>query len=202
MKKLFNLFLIGGFFTLMLCSCNMGRDSINVDGEILQSLPDSVRQDALYRMITSVENYNDHYFTFWGPLARNLDDLIIAFAVCVFLSVSILILVYMLLKSRIRILNAKLEITEKMFDRIERLQSLNINISEAKSLIPYQFAEKKNPFMFNATILGVGLGLFLFGIISSEDALIGVGALVFAIGLLRLLAFFIISYYNKKSNHQ
>ena len=108
----------------MLCGCNAGQSKarVDVDAEILQSLPDSVRQDALYRMISSVEKYNEQAFDFWEPLVRKSDYIIMGVALSLIFSLSVLIIIYIVLKARNRQLKSELEITEKLLERIERLQ--------------------------------------------------------------------------------
>ncbi len=197
MKKLFNLFLMGGFSILMLCSCNVGRNDVKVDAEILQTLPDSLRQDALYRMITSVENYNAQVFKFWKPLMNDSEDVIMGLALSLFFSVSLVLIIYMVLKARSRNLKSELEITEKLLDRIERLHEMNINISDVKSLIPYPFKEQKSPYIMDVTMLASGLGLFVFGICVSEDFFLALGMAIAIFGALRFIIN-IIAYYNNK----
>jgi hypothetical protein len=198
MKKLFKLFFFGGIFMLMLCSCNAGRGNVRVDAEILQSLPDTLRQDALYRMISSVEMYNGRAFDFWMPLMQRSDDIIMAVVLSLIFSLSIIIIIYMLLKARNRKLRTELEITEKLLDRIERLHEKNINISEAKSLIPYTFKEKKSSYMYDVTILAVGLGITIMANVMRVDFFIGVGLLIAIIGALRCVVHIITDYNNRK----
>ena len=199
MKKLFKLFLFGGISMLVLCSCNVGRNDVKVDAEILQSLPDTLRQDALYRMITSVERYNEQTFLLWEQLVKESDQIIIVVVLSLIFSVSTLIIIYMVLKARNRQLKSELEITEKLLERIERLQELNINISDVKSLIPYNFKEKKNPYLYDAALLGVGLGFTVFGTNVQEGFFTGLGLAIAAIGALRCLVH-IIAYYNNRNN--
>ena len=198
MKKLFKLFFFGGIFMLMLCSCNAGRGNVRVDAEILQSLPDTLRQDALYRMISSVEMYNGRTFDFWMPLMQRSDDIIMAVVLSLIFSLSIIIIIYMLLKARTRKLKIELEITEKLLDRIERLHGMNINISDVKSLIPYTFKEQKSPYLFDVTMLAGGLGLYIFGINVREDFFLALGLAIAAIGALRLIIHIITDYNNRK----
>lgn len=198
MKKLFKLFFLGGFSILMLCSCNVGRNDVKVDAEILQSLPDTLRQDALYRMMNSVQLYNQQAFGFWEPLMKHSDDIIMCVVLSLIFSVSTLIIIYMVLKARNRQLKSELEITEKLLDRIERLQELNINISDVKSLIPYNFKEKKNPYLYDVALLGVGLGFAVFGTNVHEGFFTGLGLAIAAIGALRCLVR-IIAYYNNRN---
>ena len=112
----------------MLCSCNVGRNDVRVDAEILQALPDSLRQDALYRMFSSVEQYNGQVFQFWEPLVNDSEEIIMGLALSLIVSVSLLLIIYMVLKARSRNLKSELEITEKLLDRIERLHEMNIPI--------------------------------------------------------------------------
>ena len=198
MKKLFKLFFFGGIFMLMLCSCNAGRGNVRVDAEILQSLPDTLRQDALYRMISSVEMYNGRAFDCWMPLMQHSDDIIMAVVLSLIFSLSIIIIIYMLLKARNRKLRTELEITEKLLDRIERLHGMNINISDVKSLIPYTFKEQKSPYLFDVTMLAGGLGLYIFGINVREDFFLALGLAIAAIGALRLIIHIITDYNNRK----
>jgi hypothetical protein len=198
MKKLFKLFFFGGIFMLMLCSCNAGRGNVRVDAEILQSLPDTLRQDALYRMISSVEMYNGRAFDFWTPLMQRSDDIIMGVVLSLIFSLSIIIIIYMLLKARNRKLRTELEITEKLLDRIERLHGMNVNISEAKSLIPYTFKEKKSSYMYDVTILAVGLGITIMANVMRVDFFIGVGLLIAIIGALRCVVHIITDYNNRK----
>ena len=198
MKKLFKLFFLGGIFMVMLCSCNAGRGNVRVDAEILQSLPDTLRQDALYRMISSVEMYNGRAFDCWMPLMQHSDDIIMAVVLSLIFSLSIIIIIYMLLKARTRKLRTELEITEKLLDRIERLHGMNVNISEAQSLIPYTFKEKKSSYMYDVTILAVGLGITVMANVMRQDFYIGVGLLIAIIGALRCVVHIITDYNNKK----
>ena len=198
MKKLFKLFFLGGIFMVMLCSCNAGRGNVRVDAEILQSLPDTLRQDALYRMISSVEMYNGRAFDFWTPLMQRSDDIIMGVVLSLIFSLSIIIIIYMLLKARTRKLRTELEITEKLLDRIERLHGMNVNISEAKSLIPYTFKEKKSSYMYDVTILAVGLGITVMANVMRQDFYIGVGLLIAIIGALRCVVHIITDYNNRK----
>ena len=153
----------------MLCSCNVGRNDVRVDAEILQALPDSLRQDALYRMFSSVEQYNGQVFQFWEPLVNDSEEIIMGLALSLIVSVSLLLIIYMVLKARSRNLKSELEITEKLLDRIERLHEMNINISDVKLLIPYTFKEQKSPYLFDVTMLAGGLGLYIFGMVSLYD---------------------------------
>lgn len=200
MKKLFKLFFLGGFSILMLCACNAGQSKarVDVDAEILQSLPDSVRQDALYRMISSVEKYNEQAFDFWEPLVRKSDYIIMGVALSLIFSLSVLIIIYMVLKARSRQLKSELEITEKLLERIERLQELNINIPDVKSLIPYTFNKGKTPYMFDATILGAGIALLVFATQYSEEFFGMLGILLTSIGALRCIVH-IIAYFNNNN---
>ena len=197
MKKLLNLFFLVAFSMLTLSSCNVERHDV-VDADILQSLPDSVRQDALYRMISSVEQYNNQYFEFWKPLVRSSDELIMAIGLSIIFSISVLLIIYMVLKSRARNLRVELEITQKLLDRIERLQEMNINVSDIKSLIPYTFRKNKTPnYMLDATILGAGIASLVFATQYAEQFFGMLGLLLTCIGALRCIVH-LISYYNKK----
>ena len=197
MKKLLNLFFLVAFSMLTLSSCNVERHDV-VDADILQSLPDSVRQDALYRMISSVEQYNKQYFEFWEPFVRSSDELIMAIGLSIIFSISVLLIIYMVLKSRARNLRVELEITQKLLDRIERLQEMNINVSDIKSLIPYTFRKNKTSnYMLDATILGAGIALLVFATQYAEQFFGMLGLLLTCIGALRCIVH-LISYYNKK----
>lgn len=197
MKKLLNLFFLVAFSMLTLSSCNVERHDV-VDADILQSLPDSVRQDALYRMISSVEQYNKQYFEFWEPFVRSSDELIMAIGLSIIFSISVLLIIYMVLKSLARNLRVELEITQKLLDRIERLQEMNINVSDIKSLIPYTFRKNKTPnYMLDATILGAGIALLVFATQYAERFFGMLGLLLTCIGALRCIVH-LISYYNKK----
>ena len=197
MKKLLNLFFLVAFSMLTLSSCNVERHDV-VDADILQSLPDSVRQDALYRMISSVEQYNKQYFEFWEPFVRSSDELIMAIGLSIIFSISVLLIIYMVLKSRARNLRVELEITQKLLDRIERLQEMNINVSDIKSLIPYTFRKNKTPnYMLDATILGAGIASLVFATQYAEQFFGMLGLLLTCIGALRCIVH-LISYYNKK----
>ena len=200
MKKLFKLFFLGGFSILMLCGCNAGQSKarVDVDAEILQSLPDSVRQDALYRMISSVEKYNEQAFDFWEPLVRKSDYIIMGVALSLIFSLSVLIIIYIVLKARNRQLKSELEITEKLLERIERLRELNINIPDVKSLIPYTFNKGKTPYMFDATILGAGIALLVFATQYSVEFIGMLGILLTSIGALRCIVH-IIAYFNNNN---
>ena len=197
MKKLLNLFFLVAFSMLTLSSCNVERHDV-VDADILQSLPDSVRQDALYRMISSVEQYNKQYFEFWEPFVRSSDELIMAIGLSIIFSISVLLIIYMVLKSRARNLRVELEITQKLLDRIERLQEMNINVSDIKSLIPYTFRKNKTSnYMLDATILGTGIALLVFATRYAEQFFGMLGLSLTCIGALRCIVH-LISYYNKK----
>ena len=197
MKKLLNLFFLVAFSMLTLSSCNVERHDV-VDADILQSLPDSVRQDALYRMISSVEQYNKQYFEFWEPFVRSSDELIMAIGLSIIFSISVLLIIYMVLKSLARNLRVELEITQKLLDRIERLQEMNINVSDIKSLIPYTFRKNKTPnYKLDATILGAGIALLVFATQYAEQFFGMLGLLLTCIGALRCIVH-LISYYNKK----
>ena len=197
MKKLLNLFFLVAFSMLTLSSCNVERHDV-VDADILQSLPDSVRQDALYRMISSVEQYNKQYFEFWEPFVRSSDELIMAIGLSIIFSISVLLIIYMVLKSLARNLRVELEITQKLLDRIERLQEMNINVSDIKSLIPYTFRKNKTPnYMLDATMLGAGIALLVFATQYAEQFFGMLGLLLTCIGALRCIVH-LISYYNKK----
>ena len=104
----------------------------------------------------------------------------------------------MLLKARNRKLRTELEITEKLLDRIERLHGMNVNISEAQSLIPYTFKEKKSSYMYDVTILAVGLGITVMANVMRVDFFIGVGLLIAIIGVLRCVVRIITDYNNRK----
>ena len=54
-------------------------------------------------------------------------------------------------------------------------------------LIPYNTAYKRKPYIWDATFVGIGIGVFLLGIFVNEESIGGLGAIIFFYGLMRLL---------------
>lgn len=182
MKRIFKLFLFGGVFTLLITGCNVAKSEIEVNETILSSLPDSMRQDALYRMIAYAEKandaninvcrgiYNDHFFT---PLF-----------ISVLIAVSILLIVFMLLRAHSR--NQRMS-----YDNLNRLLEKDAAALPSAEVIELFTAnnniKKRKPYIFDATFVGFGTGVFLLGLFIKEDVWIGLGAIIFFVGLMRLL---------------
>ena len=195
MKRFFNLLPLCGVFALLLTGCNVAKSEIEVDETILSSLPDSVRQDALYRMITFVETanntnlqvirsiYSDRFFT---PLF-----------ISVLIAVSVLLLVFMLLWAHKR--NQRMAY-ENLNRRLEKDASMLPSSEILELLIPYNTAYKRKPYIWDATFVGIGIGVFLLGIFVGEEVLPGFGAIIFFYGLMRLLMRLFLDRRERKSN--
>ena len=182
MKRFFNLFLFGGVFTLLLTGCNFAKSKIEVDGTILSSLPDSVRQDALYRMIDLTKAANDTNLHVYREIYD--DNFFIPLFISVLIAVSILFLVFMLLRAHSR--NLKMG-----YDNLHRLLEKDANSLPSAEVIELFTAnnsiKKRKPYIFDATFVGIGTGVFLLGLITTEDGCMGFGAIIFFFGLMRLL---------------
>lgn len=195
MKRFFNLLPLCGVFALLLTGCNVAKSEIEVDETILSSLPDSVRQDALYRMITFVETanntnlqvirsiYSDRFFT---PLF-----------ISVLIAVSVLLLVFMLLWAHKR--NQRMAY-ENLNRLLEKDASMLPSSEILELLIPYNTAYKRKPYIWDATFVGIGIGVFLLGIFVGEEVLPGFGAIIFFYGLMRLLMRLFLDRRERKSN--
>ena len=184
-----------GVFALLLTGCNVAKSEIEVDETILSSLPDSVRQDALYRMITFVETanntnlhvirsiYSDRFFT---PLF-----------ISVLIAVSVLLLVFMLLWAHKR--NQRMA-----YENLNRLLAKDASMLPSSEilelLIPYNTAYKRKPYIWDATFVGIGIGVFLLGIFVGEESIGGLGAIIFFYGLMRLLMRLFLDRRERKSN--
>lgn len=195
MKRFFYLLPLCGVFALLLTGCNVAKSEIEVDETILSSLPDSVRQDALYRMITFVETanntnlhvirsiYSDRFFT---PLF-----------ISVLIAVSVLLLVFMLLWAHKR--NQRMA-----YENLNRLLAKDASMLPSSEilelLIPYNTAYKRKPYIWDATFVGIGIGVFLLGIFVGEESIGGLGAIIFFYGLMRLLMRLFLDRRERKSN--
>ena len=184
-----------GVFALLLTGCNVAKSEIEVDEAILSSLPDSVRQDALYRMITFAEAandtnlrvcraiYTDHFFT---PLF-----------ISVLIAVSVLVLVFMLLRAHSR--NQRMA-----YENLHRLLEKDASTLPSSKIIelftPYNMANKRKPYIWDATFVGIGIGVFLLGIFVGEESIGGIGAIIFFYGLMRLLMRLFLDRRERKSN--
>ena len=182
MKRFFKLFLFGGVFTLLLTSCDIAKSSIEIDETILSSLPDSVRQDALYRMITYAETANNTNSLVYREFLN--DNFLIPIIICTLIAVSTLLFVFMVLKSHSR--NLKMG-----YDNLHRLLEKNANSLPQVEVIELFTAnnsfKKRKPYIFDATFVGIGIGVFLLGLFVEEDGGMGIGAIIFFFGLMRLL---------------
>lgn len=182
MKRFFKLFLFGGVFTLLLTGCDIAKSSIEIDETILSSLPDSVRQDALYRIITYAETANNANSLVYREFLN--DNFLIPIIICTLIAVSILLFVFMVLKSHSR--NLKMG-----YDNLHRLLEKNANSLPQVEVIELFTAnnsfKKRKPYIFDATFVGIGIGVFLLGLFVEEDGVMGIGAIIFFFGLMRLL---------------
>jgi hypothetical protein len=182
MKRFFKLFLFGGVFTLLITGCDIAKSSIEVDETILSSLPDSVRQDALYRMITYAETANNTNSLVYREFLN--DNFLIPIIICTLIAVSTLLFVFMVLKSHSR--NLKMG-----YDNLHRLLEKNANSLPQVEVIELFTAnnsfKKRKPYIFDATFVGIGIGVFLLGLFVEEDGAMGIGAIIFFFGLMRLL---------------
>ena len=182
MKKFFKLFLVGGVFTLMITGCDIAPSSIEVDETILSSLPDSARQDALYRIITYTETANNTNSLVYREILN--DNFLIPIIICTLIAVSILVIVFMVLRAHSR--NLKMG-----YDNLHRLLEKDANSLPQVEVIELFTAnnsfKKRKPYIFDATFVGTGIGVFLLGLFTEEDCLMGIGAIIFFFGLMRLL---------------
>jgi hypothetical protein len=182
MKRFFKLFLFGGVFTLLITGCDIAKSSIEVDETILSSLPDSVRQDALYRIITYAETANNTNSLVYREFLN--DNFLIPIIICTLIAVSTLLFVFMVLKSHSR--NLKMG-----YDNLHRLLEKNANSLPQVEVIELFTAnnsfKKRKPYIFDATFVGIGIGVFLLGLFVEEDGGMGIGAIIFFFGLMRLL---------------
>lgn len=182
MKRFFKLFLFGGVFTLLITGCDIAKSSIEIDETILSSLPDSVRQDALYRMITYAETANNTNSLVYREFLN--DNFLTPIIICTFIAVSILLIVFMVLRSHSR--NLKMG-----YDNLHRLLEKDANTLPQVEVIELFTAnysiKKRKPYIFDATFVGIGIGVFLLGLFVKEDGGMGIGAIIFFFGLMRLL---------------
>lgn len=182
MKRFFKLFLFGGVFTLLITGCDIAKSSIEVDETILSSLPDSVRQDALYRIITYAETANNTNSLVYREFLN--DNFLIPIIICTLIAVSTLLFVFMVLKSHSR--NLKMG-----YENLHRLLEKNANSLPQVEVIELFTAnnsfKKRKPYIFDATFVGIGIGVFLLGLFVEEDGVMGIGAIIFFFGLMRLL---------------
>ena len=182
MTRFFKFFIFGGMFTLLITGCDIAKSSIEVDETILSSLPDSVRQDALYRMITYAETANNTNSLVYREFLN--DNFLIPIIICTLIAVSILLFVFMVLKSHSR--NLKMG-----YDNLHRLLEKNANSLPQVEVIELFTAnnsfKKRKPYIFDATFVGIGIGVFLLGLFVEEDGVMGIGAIIFFFGLMRLL---------------
>lgn len=195
MKRFFNLLLFGGVFALLLTGCNIAHGEIEVDETILSSLPDSVRQDALYRMIEHAEDasninlhviksiYSDRFFT---PLF-----------ISVLIAVSVLLFVFMILRAHSRNQRMAYENLHRLLEK----DASTLPSSEIMELFtPNNRSSKRKPYIWDATFVGIGIGVFLLGIFVGEDELPGFGAIIFFYGLMRLLMRLFLDRRERNSN--
>ena len=182
MKRFFKLFFFGGVFTLLITGCDIAKSSIEINETILSSLPDSVRQDALYRMITYAETANNTNSLVYREFLN--DNFLIPIIICTLIAVSTLLFVFMVLKSHSR--NLKMG-----YDNLHRLLEKNANSLPQVEVIELFTAnnsfKKRKPYIFDATFVGIGIGVFLLGLFVEEDGAMGIGAIIFFFGLMRLL---------------
>ena len=184
MKKFFKLFLLGGVFTLLLTGCNVAKSEIEVDETILSSLPEEARPIALDKMIKLAKDANDiNHMTFMDIVTNRHDDIIVIIIIII-IAVSILFLVFMLLKSHSR--NLKMG-----YDNLHRLLEKDANSLPQAEIIELFTAnnsfKKRKPYIFDATFVGIGIGVFLLGWFIKEECWAGIGAIIFFFGLMRLL---------------
>ena len=182
MKRFFKLFLFGGVFTLLITGCDIAKSNIEVDETILSSLPDSVRQDALYRMIAFADAANDANSLVYREFLN--DNFLIPIIICTLIAVSILLFVFMVLRSHSR--NLKMG-----YDNLHRLLEKDANTLPQVEVIELFTAnnsfKKRKPYIFDATFVGIGIGVFLLGLFVEEYCVMGIGAIIFFFGLMRLL---------------
>ncbi len=193
MKRFFKFFLFGGVFTLLLTGCELVQSSVEVDETILSSLPDSVRQDALYRIITYTETANNTNSLVYREFLN--ENFLTPIIICTLIAVSILLIVFMVLKSHSH--NLKMG-----YDNLHRLLEKDANSLPSAEVIELftdnNNTKKRKPYIFDATFVGIGLGTSLCGMVAEEDAWIGIGAIIFFFGLMRLLIRILLDYREKK----
>ena len=182
MKRFFKLFLFGGVFTLLITGCNIAPSSIEVDKTILSNLPDSVRQEALYRIISYAETANQTNSLVYHEILN--DNFLIPIIICTLIAVSILVIVFMVLRAHSR--NLKMG-----YDNLHRLLEKDANSLPQVEIIELFTAnnsfKKRKPYIFDATFVGIGIGVFLLGWFIKEECCAGIGAIIFFFGLMRLL---------------
>ena len=182
MKRFFKLFLFGGVFTLLITGCDIAKGSIEVDETILSSLPDSVRQDALYRIITYTETANNTNSLVYREFLN--ENFLMPIIICTLIAVSILFLVFMLLRAHSR--NLKMG-----YDNLHRLLEKDANSLPSAEVIELFTAnnsfKKRKPYIFDATFVGIGIGVIFCGLFTEEDLWMGIGAIILFFGLMRLL---------------
>ena len=59
-------------------------------------------------------------------------------------------------------------------------------------------SKKRNPYIWDATFIGIGIGAFLWGLFVKEDCGTGIGATIFFFGLIRLLTRLLLDRREKK----
>ena len=182
MKRFFKLFLFGGVFTLLLTGCNFAKSKIEVDETILSSLPDSVRQDALYRIISYAETANYTNSLVYREFLN--ENFLMPIIICTLIAVSILLIVFMVLRSHSRNLKMGYDnlhrLLEKDADSLPQVEVIELFTDNNNT-------KKRKPYIFDATFVGIGLGTSLCGMVNEEDAWMGIGAIIFFFGLMRLL---------------
>jgi hypothetical protein len=77
------------------------------------------------------------------------------------------------------------------YDNLHRLLEKNANSLPQVEVIELFTAnnsfKKRKPYIFDATFVGIGIGVFLLGLFVEEDGGMGIGAIIFFFGLMRLL---------------
>ena len=184
MKRFFKLFLFGGVFTLLLTGCNVAKSEIEIDETILSSLPEEARPIALDKMIRLAKDANDiNHMTFMDIVTNRHDDIIVIIIIII-IAVSILFLVFMLLRAHSR----NLRIGYDNLNRLLEKDAASLPSAEVIELFTANNKSKKRkPYIFDATFIGIGIGTFLWGLFVKEDWIMGIGAMIFFFGLMRLL---------------
>ena len=127
--------------------------------------------------------YTDHFFT---PLF-----------ISVLIAVSVLLLVFMLLWAHKR--NQRMA-----YENLNRLLEKDASMLPSSEILelftPNNRSSKRKPYIWDATFVGIGIGVFLLGIFVGEDELPGFGAIIFFYGLMRLLMRLFLDRRERKSN--
>lgn len=195
MKRIFKLFLFGGVFTLLLIGCNVAKSEIEIDETILTSLPEEQRPIALDKIIRLAKDANDiNHETFMDVVTNRHDD-ITAIIITIVITLSVLLLVFMQQRAH----SHNLRMGYDSLNRLLEKDATSLPPAEVIELFTANYKNKKrNPYIWDATFVGIGIGAFLCGLLIEEDTWMGIGAIIFFYGLMRLLMRLLLDRREKK----